>query len=157
MKPENKIISKRPNGTTRVVTVPMGETRTQRQFKDQCDVNKIIAKFKKTGSITHIRNAEQGVYADLTNLPDLQEAQAVVIAAQTAFEAVPSDIRQRFGHDPQQFIQFLADPKNSEEAIKLGLKKSPPPPPKPDPILNELQTLNKNLAPKKPKSSSSET
>jgi len=145
---DNKTVTKRPNGTTRVTTDPVGPTKTQRQFKDQCNVNNIIAKYKKTGSITHVRNAQNGVYADLTNLPSLEEAHAVVNAAKEAFEAIPSSIRQRFGHDPQQFIQFLADPSNNEEAIKLGLKVKKELP-KPDPILTELQTLNKNLKPKK--------
>nr|AVQ10167.1 minor capsid protein [Gokushovirinae environmental samples] len=140
----NKIVELRPNGTKRVATVPVGETRCQRQFKDQCNVNKIIEKFKRTGSVTHVRNAHDGVYMDLTELPSLQEAQEVIIAATKAFEAVPASIRQRFGHDPQQFINFLEDPNNNEEAIKLGLK-VPKSTPKPDPVLTELQTLNKTL------------
>jgi len=155
----NKIITKRPNGLKRVVTMPVGNTRAQKQFKEECDVNNIIAKYRKTGSITHVRNAEQGVYMDLTELPSLMEAQKVVIAAATAFESVPSHIRQRFSHDPQQFIDFLSDPKNNEEAIKLGLKTKKENPP-PDPILNELKNLNKNLNQKpksKPKSSETET
>lgn len=149
---DNKIITRRPNGTKRVVTVPEGLTRTQQQFKDQCDVNNIIAKFKKTGSITHVRNAQTGVYADLTNLPDLQEAHQIVNSANAAFEAIPASIRQRFGHDPQQFINFLADPSNDDEAIKLGLKTLKTPPPQ-DPILTELKTLNTtlNTTPKKDK------
>ena len=49
LKPNKEIVI-RENGTKRVVTVPIGESRTQQQFKDQCNVNKIIAKFKATGS-----------------------------------------------------------------------------------------------------------
>lgn len=121
----NKIIIRRPDGSKRVVTDPVGETKTQIQFQKQCNVNEIIAKFKKTGSVTHIRNREAGVYADLTELPSLQEAHAIVRVAHEAFEAVPSHIRAKFNNDPQQFIDFLRDPKNDQEAISLGLKNKP--------------------------------
>lgn len=152
----NKLIQKRDNGSKRVATTPQGNTRTQQHLKEQCDVNNIISKYKKTGSVTHVRNSLNGVYADLTQLPDLRQAQEVVIAAQQAFESVPASIRQRFGHDPQQFIDFLADPNNNAEAIKLGLKTTKETP-KPDPILTELQNLNKNLNQKpKPKPKTNE-
>jgi len=36
--------------------------------------------------------------------------------------ALPSDVRKRFSNDPAELIDFLADKKNDEEAIKLGLK-----------------------------------
>lgn len=140
----NKVITKRADGSKRVTTVNNLPTRTQQQYKDQVNVNNIISKFKKTGSITHVRNAQEGVYMDLTELPSLQEAHEVVIAASKAFEAVPSKIRQRFGHDPQQMLDFLKDKNNDEEAIKLGLKVRQAPP-TPDPVLTELQSLNKNI------------
>jgi len=143
----NKIIEKRANGTKRVATYPVGPSRAQQQFKDDCNVNNIIAKFKATGSVTHVRNTQEGVYTDLVNLPNLMEAQQVVIAASKAFEAVPSAIRQRFNHDPQLFIDFLSDEKNNEEAVKLGLKTRQQIP-KPDPVVSELQALNKNLTQK---------
>jgi len=144
-----KIVTKRADGRKRVVTMPVGKTRTQDQFKKDCDVNEIVAKYRRTGSVTHVRNAASGVYADLTELPmNLMEAQQVVLHAQQAFETVPSAVRNRFGHDPNQLISFLADPANKDEAIKLGLV-TPPPPIKSDPILTELQILNKNLNPKK--------
>ena len=102
--------------------------------------------------MTHVRNAQEGVYADLSELPSLQEAYSVINQAQNAFQEVPAQVRQRFGHDPQAFIDFLSDPKNDEEAIKLGLKTKKPEP-QPDPILNEIKTLNKNLSSKKTKPS----
>lgn len=143
-----RIVTRRPNGTVRVQTKNVMPSRTQKQYKDEVNVNNIIKKYRQTGSITHVRNAQNGVYADLTNLPDLMEAQAVIIAAEAAFAEVPAKIRQRFQHDPRQMIDFLSDPNNQEEAIKLGLmvrqKEKPA-----DPVLTELQNLNKNLSDKK--------
>jgi len=151
-----KIVTVRPNGTRRVQTVHTGKSRTQQQFKDDCNVNKILAKFKATGSITHIQNTQAGVYADLTQMPSYQESLNTVVAAQRAFEEVPAKIRQRFSNDPQEFINFLADEKNNEEAIKLGLKVRPKPAPE-NPILNTLNNIDNNTKPKRTKNDTSES
>lgn len=115
----------RENGTKKVVTIHSPVSLTQQHQKDQCDVNKIMARYKKTGSITHLRNAQQGVYADLTKIPDYQTALHQVMNAQAAFEQIPAHIRNRFNHDPAQLIAFLSDNKNRDEAIKLGLLPKP--------------------------------
>lgn len=128
----NKLIIRRPDGTKRVVTEPEGETKTQIQFQKDCNVNNIIAKFKKTGSVTHVRNKAAGVYADLSELPSLQEAHATVNRAEEAFAAVPSQIRARFGNSAEAFVNFLKDSSNDEEAIKLGLKMRKPQAPQPN-------------------------
>lgn len=121
-----KIIERRENGTLRVASKPVGETLTEQQFKKQVDVNNIIAKFKKTGSITHLRNQASGVYMDLAAQPDYEESLNKVIKAEKAFSEIPAQVRKRFGNDPQQMLSFLANPANQEEAIKLGLRTRPP-------------------------------
>jgi len=142
-----KIITRRPNGTKRVQTKIPGPSRTQKQFKDECNVNNIIKKYKATGTITHVRNRQEGVYADLTTLPDFQQAMDVIVKASNAFQEVPAEIRSRFNNDPQQFIDYLNDPKNIEESYKLGLREKPKVIPE-DPTLTELKKLNQNLTPK---------
>lgn len=139
-----KLIIKRPNGTTRVASIPRGKTRTQQQFKDQVNVNNIMKKYKQTGTITHVRNGQSGVYTDLTNI-DYQQAADAVLKAQSAFEQIPSDVRQRFNHNPQELIEFLKNPENDQEAIKLKLKNPPKPKPEPDPLLTEMQNLTQEI------------
>ena len=147
------IVSRRANGTKRVVTINAHDSRAQQQFKKDCDVNLIIAKFKKTGTVTHVRNAAAGVYADMTDAPSYQEALQTVINAERAFEEVPAKIRERFNHDPALMMEFLSQKENDEEAIKLGLKIKPQPP-APDPMLTTLNTIAENTKPKpKPKPS----
>lgn len=142
-----KVITKRPDGSTRVVTVHSGKSLTDQQYKDECDVNNIIKKYLQTGSVTHVRNAKEGVYADLTNLPSYHEAMGVVAKANEAFAEIPAAIRNRFNHNPQKLIDFLADPKNKDEAIKLGLK-MPPKPAITDPVLETLKEIKQNTQPK---------
>lgn len=120
-----KIVQVRPDGSKRVATVNEEPTRTQQQWKDMVNVNNIMAKYKRTGSISHLRNVQNGVYADLTTIPDYMSALMTVHQAREAFESLPALVREKFKHDPAQLIDYLKDPKNKDEAIELGLVKKP--------------------------------
>ena len=37
--------------------------RTKQAFKDQCDINKMLAKAQRTGSIAHLNKYPEAVYA----------------------------------------------------------------------------------------------
>lgn len=116
-----KLITIRPNGTKRVQTVNTLPSRTQKQFQKDCNVNNIMAKFKKTGTITHVRNAQNGVYMDLTNIPDYATALMQIKHAQESFLQIPAHIRAKFNNDPSLLISYLKNPENHPEAIKHGL------------------------------------
>lgn len=111
----------RPNGTKKVVTVNPLPSLTQKQFKNDVDVNNIIKKFKKTGQISHIRNTLNGVYSDLTHISDLLDMKLKVIHAEQAFMELPPKLRSKFRNDPAELISYLQNPSNHEEAIHLGL------------------------------------
>lgn len=116
-----KNISYRSNGSRIVSTINNLPSRTDQQFKADCDVNHIVTKFKKTGQISHLAKM-QGQYLDVSEIKDLDVALQQVKTAQSAFDSLPAEIRQRFRNDPREYVKFLADPKNDEEAITLGLK-----------------------------------
>ena len=118
---KNRIYTRRDNGTLRIQTVNDKPSRTQQQFKDECDVNNIIKKYKTTGIITHTNN-KTGVYADMTEIGNYQEALGKVIEAETAFNNLPSAIRSKFHNNPQELIEYLNDKDKFEESIKLGLR-----------------------------------
>jgi len=105
---------------TRVSTVNNTPTRTQQQFRDQVDVNNIIAKYKKTGEWQHLTH-RQGVYADVSNITDYQTSLNKVIRANAAFASLPAQIRLRFENDPSKLLAFMQDPQNYDEGVKLGL------------------------------------
>lgn len=119
-----KIIEKRENGTTRVATLNEEPSKTQQQFKEDCDVNFIVKKFMRTGQLTHLAK-QQGYYADMSEYPDLATAMQSLSEAQSAFDALPADLRRRFGNSPVEMVKFLQDPNNVEESIKLGLRNAP--------------------------------
>lgn len=143
---DNQSLEMRPNGHLRVRALNDEPSMTQQQFKEDCDVNLILAKYMETGSVTHTRNVEQGAYLDLANLPDYQEQLDNVIAARTMFEQLPAMIQKRFAFDPQQLIDFLGDPNNRDEAIKIGLvnKKTVTPPSEIQQLTEQIKIQNQN-------------
>jgi len=132
---------------TRTQTPIVGESLTSQAHKDECDINRIMLKWAKTGTIEH-RNTFEGQYGDFTDAPgDYHEAMTHVVQANEMFESLPATIRRRFGNDPGAFLDFVQDPSNVESMIDMGLAtknapevteslserakpKSPPTPPK---------------------------
>lgn len=105
---------------------------TRQEFVAECDINNIIREYQVTGIFRHINEqAQKGAFLDLPEPMDYQQALQVAIDAQAAFAALPAKVRNRFDNDPAQFLAFLHDPANKEEAIKLGLAEAPPAPPTP--------------------------
>lgn len=106
--------------------------RTKQQFVAQCDINNIVKQFTRTGQFTHLAaNAAKGTYTDLPDPIDFQDSMNLVIQAEQAFASLTAKVRNRFSNSPAEFLAFMADSANQEEAIKLGLAKDTRPPPAP--------------------------
>ena len=98
-----------------------GKGLTEQHHKDACNINLILQDYQRTGFLRHRKN-QQGVYADV-ECQDFQQAMQIVTEAQRMFSELPAAIRKRFDHDPGQFLEFVNDPENAEEAEKLGIIK----------------------------------
>lgn len=107
------------NPRVRVAFTCEGPSVTKQSFKDECDINMIMKKYQKTGAITHLNN--RGGEYGFADAIDFREALEVVNRAQDLFDALPSSIRKMCNHDPGEFLEFVQDPKNAEELVKLGL------------------------------------
>lgn len=96
------------------------EIMTEQHHKASCDVNNILAKYRKTGLLEHA-NQYQGQYGDFTSVEDYHTSINAVMRANAMFEALPSNIRTRFSNDPAEFLGFVQNDANRQEAIDLGL------------------------------------
>lgn len=115
--------------TGELVEVP---SMAKQEFVAECDINNIIKQYSATGQLKHISaRAAQGQYMDLPDDLDFQNSLEIVRRAQEAFATLPSSTRARFENDPQNFLAFLSDPANQDEAIKLGFATDTRPPAKP--------------------------
>jgi len=95
------------------------ETRTHQSGKEECDINKIMAKYVKTGTLDHQREHGEN-YGFATSL-DLLEAMTIVTKANEMFDDLPAEVRIKFNHNAGEFLDFTQDPNNKAELIKLGL------------------------------------
>jgi len=102
----------------------VGETKTQRQFKDEVDINNIAKNFGMTGRLPE--NVRMPLYGDFCDVTDYKTALNAARRAAQSFMEMPAHVRERFQNDPQQFLEFCGDANNREEAIKLGLVVTPP-------------------------------
>jgi len=111
----------RTNERNRVKFYPRGESLTHQSAKDECDINRIMLKWQKTGVLTHAQNF-QGQYGDFTDVPmDYHESINAVIEAEQMFGSLPAQILKKFGNDPGLFLDFVSDDDNHDELVKLGL------------------------------------
>lgn len=118
-----KSIVKRSDGSVRVVVVAPKKIKmlVQKQFKDECDVNNIMKKYKTMDNAALARGRGEGIFADFSKIPDLHYALAAVNLANDAMASLPALIRLRFENDPAKLLAFMQDPKNYDEGVKIGL------------------------------------
>jgi hypothetical protein len=103
------------------------ETKTQQQFKDACDINRIVAQYAKGvmpigNDAEPLLNLEEGFYG----VTDFQTAMNAVRRGQEAFNALPSATRAHFQNDAQKFVDFVTNPDNIEAVRDLGLAPGKP-------------------------------
>lgn len=92
----------------------------QSQAED-ADINVILKRFGVTGQMPV--SARPVTYQDFEGIFDFRTALEAVRAGEEAFMQLPAEVRSRFSHDPQVFVEFCSDPANLPELRKLGLAK----------------------------------
>lgn len=93
---------------------------TVQSDKDQADINNIVKQFGLTRSLPY--GEQQPTYDDFTSFPyDYHDAMNTLREADNAFMELPATLRTRFHNDAGEFLDFLADGSNYEEAVRLGL------------------------------------
>lgn len=93
---------------------------TRQEFAKDADLNNIMAKYA-AGLAPIPSGVRPPQFGDFSDGLDYQACLDKLIAAQAAFDSLPSAVRDRFSNDPARLLDFLSDEKNREEAIKLGL------------------------------------
>ncbi len=122
--------------------------RTKQEFKDDVDINRIIEKWLKTGHAPAFLEApgqKQSADVDISGAVDFHTAMGMVARTQQIFSSFNARIRDRFNNDPEEFLRFMENPKNAEEAIKLGIAKPRPVPAGP----MKVEVVNPSPAPGK--------
>lgn len=99
-------------------------TRTQQQFKEECDINTIVENFGITGTVPQgVRVPEN---AEFTTIYDYQSALNQIMEAEDAFMQMPANIRDEFNNNAGKFVDFVSNPANIEKCREWGLANAKP-------------------------------
>lgn len=107
---------------------------TQQGFRDDCDINVLLERFKVTGQMPGSLRLPE--YGDFSGITDFRGAMDAVLGAQSQFLQLPAKVRDRFQNSPQAFMEFMANPTNADEMRSLGILPAKPavaPAPAPEP------------------------
>lgn len=86
--------------------------RTKQAFKDDADINKILYRAQKQGTLSHLQKYETS-YGDFADF-DFETAQDRLLAGRAVFSDLPSEIRAEFNNNPAKFFEFVNDPANAD-------------------------------------------
>lgn len=111
-----------------------GPSMTSQAATEETDINRIMARVNK--GLPVLTSSGTPFFGDVSEFGGLQDAIIKVQEAEDLFMQFPAQTRERFENDPVKFVEFMEDPNNFDEAVKLGLAKPKPvenTPPVPEP------------------------
>lgn len=94
---------------------------TRQEFADECDINKLMEKYEKTGILPSNMNSMSPRYLDVSDVPDFRSALDMLNASTEAFMSLPAKVRKEFDNDPVQFVDFAQNPENITKMREWGL------------------------------------
>ena len=118
------------------------ESLTHQEFAEESDINTIIDRFGIGENPIEIQQWVSNV--DIADAPnDYQSVMNQLNEARDQFMSLPAKVRTQFDNDPALFVDFVSDPGNGEELVRLGLasKRTEPPPSDTDRIVSALNGL----------------
>lgn len=107
-----------------------GPSLTKQSFKGDADINGIVNRHMRgagrfgtpIGSPYATRVPQ---FLDTTRATDLQSALNLVMQAKAEFMGLPARLRGRFSNEPMVLLNWLENPENHEEAVRIGLAHDP--------------------------------
>ncbi len=84
--------------------------RTKQSFKDETDINRILQRAQKTGTISHLAKHE-AQYGDFEDF-DFFEQTLQITRGNQIFADLPSELRDEFHQSPQEFFKYVNDQEN---------------------------------------------
>jgi len=79
------------------------ESRTKQSFRDECDINKIMDRFAKTGVLPNLEGTPK--YIDCTKIVDFQMMHEASARAKEFFNGLPPEIKTKLG-TAERFIEI---------------------------------------------------
>ena len=129
---------------------PRAISRAKQSFKEEADVNTIMLRYQRTGTLGDPGATRRPTYGDFSDGKELHEVQNKIKQAQSEFMLLNSAVRARFKNDVEELLNFISDPQNEKEAIELGLIQSQSEPESPEAVGRPPLGLDQEGAPVAP-------
>lgn len=120
--PNQKEIRRKSNNRKIQYEYFPSRSKAKPEFHKDANINRIMKKYKKTGFLDPLILRDMK-YGDFSSGEDFASMSMRILDAQHEFSMLPAHVRHRFGNDPGQLLDFLADEANYDEAVKLGIVK----------------------------------
>lgn len=103
-----------------VTVVHTGTGRTKQSMKKECDINNILARYKKTNLLEHVK---QGVpsFVDVSEVGDYRSAIEHLRSTERFFGGLPASVRAAFRNDPAEFLDALDSTDGQAKLRELGV------------------------------------
>lgn len=98
-------------------TYKYDDGRTKQSFRDETDINQIMARAARTGTVSHLSRF-QPVYADYSEF-DFFECTQKLTRGREIFDKLPPEIRKEFSQNPQEFFNYVNNPANVDRLDEL--------------------------------------
>jgi hypothetical protein len=95
--------------------------KTQKSKAKDCDINRIVAKYRKTGILGDPAHTRKPFFADVVLKGNYHAMQNMLTAADRAFMSLPAALRARFGNNPAAAYDFISKAENTKAAVEMGL------------------------------------
>lgn len=93
------------------------ENKTVGYYKDECDLNLVMKKFRNLSDVMRSYDASGFVYDDFSNVTDYRTSIERMREANEVFSQMPSDLRAHFNNDIATFLDKVHD-ESSKEILK---------------------------------------
>lgn len=103
------------------------QSKTKQSFAKEADINNIMGKYTQTGILVDplVPRTRKPMYGDFSEMPNLHTIKCNIKKLEESFETLPSKLRDRFENSVENLLNFMANPENTDECVKLGLKPIP--------------------------------
>ncbi len=91
--------------------------KTVQSQKDECDINKLIERSARAGTLSHLDKYESQ-YGDYTGY-NFERHMNTIAEGNTIFENLPAEIKREFDQSAQKFFNYVTKPENSNRLAEL--------------------------------------
>lgn len=114
----------RANGTIGIKVHSDQPSKTNKNYKDEVDINNIINRFLHTGVLSHVSNQPMSYIDQSQTPPDLQSTLHFIKDNEELYNSLNKKTKNKF-KTFQDFLEFAENPENQEELQQiLGTKKT---------------------------------